>query len=116
MQGKLASKARIMVRMPHTGSLRQERELGAFVRYCVHRIERDFGELEGWSVRILFTLGLGYSSMVSVDEGTLRIDANGSGQDGALAVWDAMCRIEQKLRERRSFALGTVVELTQPGD
>lgn len=81
-------------------SARQHRELGAFVRYCVLRIERELGEPERWIVRIAPGVG-GFHSTVSVKDGDLAIETTGNGLDGALAVWDALCSLEQALREAR---------------
>jgi len=82
-------------------SARQHRELGAFVRYCVLRIERELGEPERWIVRIAPAVG-GFRSTVSIQDGGVAIETTGSGLDGALAVWDALCSLEQALREARS--------------
>jgi hypothetical protein len=93
--------------MPQTGSLRQERELGAFVRYCVNRVEQAMGEREGWVVKILHILGAGYTTTVEVDDFGSRVEATGTGPDGALSTWDAICRLEQMLRERRTFSMAS---------
>ena len=82
-------------------SARQHRELGAFVRYCVLRIERELGEPERWIVRISPAVD-GFHSTVSVHDGDLEIETTGAGLDGALAVWDALCSLEQALREARN--------------
>jgi hypothetical protein len=91
---------RIEVRLPANASLRQTRELGAFARYCVQRIEKELGERQRWLVEI--ELGSrGYAALVEVEHHGLVIEARGRSQDAPLAVWDAVCRIEQDLRERR---------------
>jgi hypothetical protein len=92
---------RIDVRLPEYVSAKQHRELGAFARYCILRVERELGERESWTVDIALSLS-GYSSRIAVDDGGLLLEENGTGRDGALATWDAMCRIEQRLRERRA--------------
>jgi len=90
---------RIDVRVPTTSTARLERELGAFARYCVQRIERDLGEHQRWLVSI--ELGrLGYSAIVEIEHLGLIVETRGYGNDGALAIWDAMCRIEQELRHQ----------------
>jgi len=92
--------ARIDVRLPTNASPKQIRELGAFARYCVQRIEKDLGERQHWLVEI--NLGSrGYSAVVEVQHLGLVIETRGQGQDGPLAIWDAMCRIEQELLDRR---------------
>ncbi len=90
---------RVEVRLPHNTSARQERELGAFARYCVQRIEKELGEREHWTVEIVLG-GRGYSATVEVQHYGLVLETRGMGNDGPLAIWDAMCRIEQELRDR----------------
>jgi hypothetical protein len=91
---------RIDVRVPSNASQKHERELGAFARYCVQRIEKDIGEDHQWLVEIELG-GRGYSALVEVQHRDLVLESRGFGQDGPLAIWDAMCRIEQDLREHR---------------
>lgn len=90
---------RVDVQLPLNTSVRQERELGAFARYCVQRIEKELGEREHWLVQIVLG-GRGYSAVVEVRHFGLVLETRGAGTDGPLAIWDAMCRIEQELRDR----------------
>jgi hypothetical protein len=94
------SRDRIELQLDDHASERQHRELGAFVRYCVIRIERELGEPERWVVRIV-PAGTGFRSTVAVQDGGVEIESTGEGLDGALAVWDALCSLEQALREAR---------------
>ena len=87
----------IDVRLPVNTSSKQERELGAFARYCVQRIEKDLGERQQWVVEIDLG-GRGYSAVVEVQHRGTQLETRGYGQDGPLAIWDAMCRMEQELR------------------
>jgi hypothetical protein len=90
----------IAVELPASASNRQHRELGAFARYCIHRVERELGVHE-WRVHIAHAFG-GYASRIEVrDHGALVAEQGGTGHDGALAIWEAMCLLEQRLRERR---------------
>jgi hypothetical protein len=91
---------RIEVRLPPQASTRQARELGAFARYCVVRIEREIGDCELWIVAIEPSLG-GYRARVAVCDRGVTIEQQGTGHDGPLAIWDAMCSLEQRLRELR---------------
>ncbi|HEY4180893.1 MAG TPA: hypothetical protein VGM90_28820 [Kofleriaceae bacterium] len=91
-------KERIEARFPESTSARQVRELGAFARYCAHRVERDLGQYDAWIIDIAPALG-GYVTHVAVCDRGAMVEEQGSGHDGALAVWDAMCRVEQRLRE-----------------
>lgn len=91
---------RVDVRLPRNTSLKQERELGAFARYCVQRIEKDLGERQHWMVEIQIG-SRGYAALIEVQHQGLVLETRGFGHDGPLAIWDAMCRIEQEIRERR---------------
>ena len=91
---------RIDVRLPEYTSDKHCRELGAFARYWILLVERELGEHEAWRVDIALSL-CGYSSRASADDRGFVLEERGNGSDGTLATWDAMCRIEQRLRERR---------------
>jgi hypothetical protein len=71
------------------------------VRYCVTRIERELGEIEHWSVTIAPASGE-FTSVVAVQDGSNAIESTGTGMDGPLAAWEALCRLEQRLREVRA--------------
>jgi hypothetical protein len=71
------------------------------VRYCVSRIERELGEIEHWSVTIA-PAGGEFTSVVAVKDGSDAIESTGTGMDGPLAAWEALCRLEQLLREARA--------------
>jgi hypothetical protein len=80
-------------------SVRQHRELGAFVRYCVARLERELQmTARWWLVKILPARG-GFACDLVVQHASAVVQANGQGHDGPLAAWEALCRIEQLLRE-----------------
>jgi hypothetical protein len=94
---------RIDVRVPADASPKQARELGAFARYCVQRIEKDLGERQEWTIAIEIG-GRGYAAQVEVRHAGFVLGIRGFGNDGPLAVWDAMCRIEEALRVERVAA------------
>ncbi len=96
-----ARRARIELYLPMHASKRQYVELGAFVRFCVTRLERELGELERWIVKIDLEDGR-FQSTIIVDAGSVALRATGSGLDGTLAVWDALAHLEQDLREARA--------------
>jgi len=83
-----ARKNRIELVLHDHVSAREYRELGALVRYCVDRIERELDDPECWDVKIVPT----------GDE----VQSASNGLDGALAAWDALCSLEQTLREARA--------------
>ena len=79
-----AQRARVELQLHRGAGARQYRELGAFVRYCVSRIERELGEIEHWSVTIAPTGGK-FSSVVAVKDGDDAIESKGTGMDGPTA-------------------------------
>lgn len=92
--------ARIRVVLPPTVSTRQRRELGAFARYCAQRIERDLGVLDQWTVSVVTGARGEYATVVSVRR-HWELEGRGVGPDAVLTIWDAMCRLEQAVREAR---------------
>jgi hypothetical protein len=91
---------RIAVVLPESTPAKHRRELGAFARYGIRRVEHELGERDSWIVSIAPSLG-GYASHIAVRSHGQILQEQGNGQDGVLATWDAMCRVEQRLREHR---------------
>lgn len=79
---------------------RQRRELGAFACYCARRIEHELGLVERWKVSLSAGPGAELACVVRTTRGGQTLEASGLGRDPVLAVWDAMCRLEQRLREQ----------------
>jgi hypothetical protein len=92
---------RIEVHVPLGAGAKHERELLAFARYCIQRIEGEIGERQHWMVEVDIKLRR-FIARIAVQHQGLTIEARGDGHDGPLAIWDAMCRVEQMLRERRA--------------
>jgi hypothetical protein len=67
----------------------------------VSRIERELGEIEHWSVTIAPASGE-FTSVVAIKDGSDTIESTGTGMDGPLAAWEALCRLEQRLRDARA--------------
>lgn len=88
--------ARVLLRLHEHASPRQYRDLGVFVRHCVERIERDVGRAKSWTVTIVPSND-GFSSFVILENASVVL-ATGHGLDGARAAWDALCNVEQRLR------------------
>lgn len=95
---KAMTRSRIDVHLPAAASARQRRELTAFARYCILRLERELGQRQAWVVEIAPTSGK-YATRISVHDLGGAIEASGVGLDGALSTWEAICRLEQSLRE-----------------
>jgi hypothetical protein len=91
---------RLEIRLTAAITATQERELGALVRYCVLRTERDVGIRGRWSVTLEAIQPDQLTSTVVVDDDGDVIDAIATGRDAALATWDAMCSVERALRDR----------------
>jgi ribosome-associated translation inhibitor RaiA len=89
---------RIEVHLSSHATERQHRELGAFARYCIQRVERELGEREAWTVNVKPSLE-GHTSHIAVHHRGGEVEAQASGHDGTLAIWEAMCLLEQRLRE-----------------
>jgi len=94
------ARERIAVPVPVYASPKRCHELGAFARYCILRVERELGEWQSWVVHVVPSPD-GYASHIALHDRGVLLEEQGSGQDGALATWDAMCRIEQRMRERQ---------------
>jgi hypothetical protein len=72
-----------------------------FARYCINRIEEDgVAEHVRWDVTVGVSRS-GLRTQIVLEQVGLTLETPGVGQDAELAVWDAMCRLEQMLRERR---------------
>lgn len=95
---KASTTSRIDVQLPQAASTRQRRELTAFARYCIHRLERELGQRDAWIVEIAPFAGK-YTTRIAVIDLFGAIEASGAGLDGALSIWEAMCHLEQSLRE-----------------
>ena len=107
-----------MVLYDHT-SAHPDRGPRPCVRYCVVHIERELGDPECWLVK-LPPKGSGFHGAVSVEDGLFAFQSASSGLtesgltdgaesglttsglDDALAAWDALCSLEQALREARA--------------
>lgn len=77
---------------------RERTNLIVLARYCVLRIMRDLAGIDGWAVRLK-----PHADRVTADVrarvGSQVVEASGSDVHPAAAIWNAMCRIEQPLRE-----------------
>jgi hypothetical protein len=89
---------RIEVRLPVLDGARRHRELRAFACFCIARIEREMGALDGWVVTIT-PAGRGFAAAVLARRSGSTVERQGLGRDSTLAVWDALCNLEQALRE-----------------
>jgi len=65
------------------------------------RIERELGDIDRWIVLVMPAVGC-FQTTVTVHDADYTTKAVATGFDAALSIWDAMCRLEQDLREARS--------------
>jgi hypothetical protein len=77
---------------------RQLEDLTSFVSYCAARFARQLAITQRWIVTI-GRRGRHACVCARVDTDSETITASGASLDFALAIWDAMCRVEQPLRE-----------------
>ena len=100
-------KRRVDVRLTSASDPSELRELGAFVRFCIGRIERELGIIERWLVSVTPASAGGYISTVTTTRGDRLVEASGAGRDTTLAAWIALGHIAHHLRE-----LGTQVRVS----
>jgi hypothetical protein len=100
-RAKAALETRVELQLHDHASVRQHRELGAFVRYCIARIERDVGTADWWVVKIVPDR-CAYTCIVTAENADVVLQATRTGADATLAAWDALCKIEQLILEDRA--------------
>jgi hypothetical protein len=92
------AKTQLDLKLSPEMSDRHRRELAAFAEYCAWRLERELTGRETWSVSVAPD-SRGFGAVVTVrSRGTVLV-ARGVANDPILAVWEAMCRVEQPLRD-----------------
>jgi hypothetical protein len=74
-------------------------ELRSFVGHCTERIERELGTLERWTVMLVPRIQIGFMGVVIVEHAGRTVEGRSPGRDALFAVWNAMCRVEQPLRD-----------------
>jgi len=90
--------APVEVNVPTSMSTRQRDELAAFARYCAARVDRDHGASDHWNVSLAANPD-GFVCVVKVQRHGTEVTARWGTVDPSRAIWNAMCRIEQPLRE-----------------
>jgi hypothetical protein len=82
---------------PINGGQNRE-ELLEFARHCAARITRDLAGVSGWELFLVGGLEGQADAVVRAHLGATVVEARASGCDPAMAIWDAMCQVEQPLR------------------
>jgi hypothetical protein len=73
-------------------------ELTSFAGFCAGRIARDLRGIESWDLYVVG--GLEQADVViRVRVGCETVEARATAIDAANAIWNAMCRIEQPIRD-----------------
>jgi hypothetical protein len=80
-------------------------ELAAFAGFCAARIARDLRGIESWDLFVVGGLEQA-DAVLRVRVGRETVEVRASAIDPAHAIWNAMCRIEQPIRD---VAAGLVV-------
>ena len=93
--------SRIELALFEPSTLQERRDLGAIVRSCVDRVDRELGEPDGWFVRVGILADRFVCTIVVHDRGCA-IETTRDESDGALAIRDAVGEIEQVLRDVRA--------------
>lgn len=100
---KVAARKRILV-WADPDVRRHALALGTFVRLCISRVERSLLHYHAWEVHV-GAEPAGFVSHVVVRDDQLVLEEYGHSFDAALATWNAINRLEDRLREHHAAAL-----------
>lgn len=90
---------RVGLRLPSSLTKRQVCELTTFAEYCTARIERSVPRpTDRWRISLSLDGTAFVAFAIAVTNDAL-VHARGTGREPAYAIWDALCRVEQPLRE-----------------
>jgi hypothetical protein len=73
-------------------------ELAAFAGFCAARIARDLRGIESWDLFVVGGLDQA-NAVLRVRVGSEVVEVRATAIDPAHAIWNAMCRIEQPIRD-----------------
>lgn len=91
-------RAELRLPPPVSGGQKQD-DLVAFAGYCAARIARDLSGIEGWDLYLVGGIDGHADAVVRVHVRGTIVEARASECDPAHAIWNAMCRVEQPLRD-----------------
>jgi hypothetical protein len=91
---------RIEVKVLARADAQRQRELRAFACYCITRLERDLGPIDGWVLTVRAAID-GFECVVIATRGDHVVEARGLSRDAVLATWEAFCRVDPMLRAPR---------------
>lgn len=81
-----------------SGGQKQD-DLVAFAGYCAARIARDLSGIDSWDLYLVGGIDGHADAVVRVHVRGIVVEARASECDPAHAIWNAMCRVEQPLRD-----------------
>jgi hypothetical protein len=98
MENEIHVRTELSVAPPVSGG-HQHRDLIQFAGFCAARIARGLRGIDAWDVFVAGGLDGQADAIVRVRVGVETIEARASACDPAYAIWNAMCRVEQPVRE-----------------
>lgn len=110
--GSQASEVRVRAELrlapPVSGGQKRD-DLVAFAGFCASRIARDLSGIGTWDLFVVSGIDGHADAVVRVEVGRESVEARASACDPAHAIWNAMCQVEQPLRDavtsaRRTYA------------
>src|SRR4051812_10393439 len=91
-------RAELRLPPPVRGGQKQD-DLVAFAGYCATRIGRDLTGIDGWDLYLVAGIDGRADAVIRAHVRGEVVEARASECDPANAIWSAMCRIEQPLRD-----------------
>lgn len=95
---ELAGNRGEVVKLPLELNARRRDELLRFAEYCTVRIERVLDGIDRWEVSVARNANAANATVRAHRRGAM-IEARANASDLAGAIWNAMCRAEQRLFE-----------------
>ena len=84
---------------PSVSGDQQRDELAAFAAFCAARIARHVAGVHSWDVYLVAGLDGNAEVIVRAKLDTMTVEMAATGCEPAVAIWNAMSKIEQPLRE-----------------
>jgi len=98
MQSEVHVRTELRLAPPVSGGQGHD-ELIAFAGFCAARIARGLRGIDAWDLYVVSGLEGRSDAVVRVRVAGETVEVRASASDPAHAIWDAMCDIEQPLRE-----------------
>ncbi len=98
MQTEVHVRTELRLAPPVSGGQKHD-ELIAFAGFCAARIARGLRGIDAWDLFVVGGLDGHADAVLRVRIGRETVEARASACDPAHAIWNAMCEVEQPLRE-----------------